>query len=106
MHACLGLCRRPSSLLAGLQDRRLYFVHSYRATPQPENRDWVLATTDYGGPFVSAVQRGNVCATQFHPEKSGAAGLDVVRSFLEGWEDEHFEAQMAHANGVLAYCHA
>lgn len=43
----------------------------------------MLATSDYGGEFVAAVQRGNVSATQFHPEKSGAAGLDVLRAFLE-----------------------
>jgi glutamine amidotransferase/cyclase len=43
----------------------------------------VLATSDYGGEFVAAVQKGNVCATQFHPEKSGAAGLDILRSFLD-----------------------
>ncbi|KAK9790518.1 hypothetical protein WJX73_005965 [Symbiochloris irregularis] len=50
--------RRPSSLLADLDHRRVYFVHSYRATPSPGNEDWVLSTTEYGGPFVSAVQRG------------------------------------------------
>ena len=61
----------------------MYFVNSYRATPSAANEDWVLATSDYGGPFVAAVQRGNVTATQFHPEKSGAAGLRVLRNFLE-----------------------
>lgn len=62
---------------------KLYFVHSYRAAVTPENAQWVAATTDYGdGPFISAVQRGAVFASQFHPEKSGPVGLEVVRSFL------------------------
>ena len=56
--------RRPSTLLGLLGDRRVYFVHSYHATPTPANADWVLATAEYGGEFVAAVQRGNVCATQ------------------------------------------
>ncbi|PRW58480.1 imidazole glycerol phosphate synthase chloroplastic [Chlorella sorokiniana] len=77
------IIKHPSALLSQVADRRVYFVHSYHATPSPENAEWVLATSDYGGEFVAAVQRGNVCATQFHPEKSGAAGLDILRSFLD-----------------------
>lgn len=113
-------CRHPSALLSQVADRRVYFVHSYHATPSPEvrrgelndwagcsagcccavaawfdwecavraasappysllsptphphpptpqNAEWVLATSDYGGEFVAAVQRGNVCATQVGP---------------------------------------
>lgn len=75
---------RPSPLFADYGGEKLYFVHSYRAMPGPENADWVLATTDYGDPFVSAVQRGRVAAVQFHPEKSGAAGLRLLRHFLAG----------------------
>ena len=64
-------------------DAKLYFVHSFRATPSAENAAWVLATTDYGGQrFISAVQRGNVFATQCHPEKSGQAGLRIFTAFL------------------------
>jgi glutamine amidotransferase/cyclase len=64
-------------------DAKLYFVHSFRAVPSAENAAWVLATTDYGGQrFVSAVQRGNVFATQCHPEKSGQAGLRIFTAFL------------------------
>ena len=70
-------------LLSQVGDRRVYFVHSFHGTPAPENADWVLATADYGGEFIAAIQKGNVCATQFHPEKSGQAGLDILRSFLE-----------------------
>ncbi|CAL8471931.1 g11473 [Coccomyxa elongata] len=75
--------RRQARLLSQVGDRRVYFVHSFRATPSPENEDWVLATSHYGGDFISAVQKGEVNATQFHPEKSGAAGLDIIQSFLE-----------------------
>ena len=59
-------------------------MHSYRAKPTGDNEDWVMATTSYGDDFVSVVEKGNVSATQFHPEKSGQAGLDVLRAFLEG----------------------
>ncbi|MEA3277794.1 MAG: imidazole glycerol phosphate synthase subunit HisF [Pseudomonadota bacterium] len=73
---------RSSPLLAGHEDEKLYFVHSYRALRESANADWVLATTDYGGEFVSAVQRGKVAAFQFHPEKSGTAGLALLERFL------------------------
>ena len=71
-------------MLERVGGRRVYFVHSYRAEPSAANADWVAATSDYGGPFIAAVRKGAVCATQFHPEKSGGAGLDVLRGFLEG----------------------
>lgn len=67
----------------GSADGKVYFVHSYRAAPSAANAAWVAATTDYGdGPFISAVQRGSVFATQFHPEKSGALGLAIFAAFL------------------------
>ena len=84
MHACRG----DGYLLSRVGGRRVYFVHSFRATPSPETEGCIAATSDYGGPFVAALQRGNLCATQFHPEKSGAAGLDVLRSFLDGQRAE------------------
>jgi imidazole glycerol-phosphate synthase len=74
--------RKQSPLFHGYDGDKLYFVHSYRALVTEENRDWVLTTTTYGGEFISAVQQGNVVACQFHPEKSGAAGLDILRNFL------------------------
>ena len=74
--------RRPSGLFSGYRQEKLYFVHSYRAVAGEENSDWVLCTTDYGGEFISGVQRGDVAAFQFHPEKSGAAGLAMLRNFL------------------------
>jgi glutamine amidotransferase len=58
-----------------------YFVHSYAV--YPEDQSIVLATTDYGGPFASIVGRGNVCGLQFHPEKSQAVGLRLLKNFLE-----------------------
>jgi glutamine amidotransferase/cyclase len=75
---------RESVLFANYGNEKLYFVHSYCAAPTPENAEWQLALTDYGTPFLSAVQRGNVSAVQFHPEKSGAVGLQVLKHFLTG----------------------
>jgi imidazole glycerol-phosphate synthase subunit HisH len=54
-----------------------YFVHSYAPPPG----DDVVATCDYGGPVVSAVARGSLWATQFHPEKSGPSGLALLSNF-------------------------
>ncbi|KAG2499823.1 hypothetical protein HYH03_002115 [Edaphochlamys debaryana] len=90
---------RPSDLLDGVGDRRVYYVHSYRATPSPANKDWVLATTQYGGEFVAAVNRGSVSAVQFHPEKSGATGLDILAGFLHPAQavEERRAAAAAHA---------
>jgi len=71
-----------SPLFDGYRGEKLYFVHSYRAVPEPANADWSLADTDYGGAFLSAVQKGKVAAVQFHPEKSGEAGLRFLDRFL------------------------
>ena len=62
-------------------DSNFYFVHSYVA--EPEDESVVAARTDYGAPFCSAVQRGPLFATQFHPEKSGALGLQLYKNFVE-----------------------
>jgi glutamine amidotransferase len=59
----------------------LYFVHSYYVEPQ--DRSVVATMTDYGLPFVSSVWRENIFACQFHPEKSQAAGLRIVKNFGE-----------------------
>ena len=58
-----------------------YFVHSYYA--DPEHTEGVAGTTNYGIPFCSAYARGNLVATQFHPEKSGTVGLQIYRNFLD-----------------------
>jgi glutamine amidotransferase/cyclase len=77
---------KPSPLFANFQNDKLYFVHSYRAVPSPENSDWILTTTNYGNEFISGVQKGRVAAFQFHPEKSGEAGLNILKNFLSGTE--------------------
>ena len=68
-----------SPLLAGLTAPAwAYFVHSYA----PDASDDVVATCDYGGSVVAAVERGRLWATQFHPEKSGAVGLRLLTNFV------------------------
>ena len=62
-------------------DSYFYFVHSYYA--QPDNLDHMVGETDYGSPFCCAVARDNIFATQFHPEKSAAAGLQMYRNFVK-----------------------
>jgi glutamine amidotransferase len=57
-----------------------YFVHAYHA--RPTDPSVVAATADYGGPFCAAVRRGRLFATQFHPEKSQAAGLELLAEWL------------------------
>ncbi|MCC2593007.1 imidazole glycerol phosphate synthase subunit HisH [Tessaracoccus sp. OS52] len=70
-----------SSLFRGLESERFYFVHSYAAlTPPPEA---VVTTAQHEeSVFVAAVERGLVSSTQFHPEKSGAAGAALLRNWL------------------------
>jgi glutamine amidotransferase/cyclase len=75
--------KQPTDLFDGLQgDEKFYFVHSYHVVS--DDPSVVLATTDYGYPFVSAVQKDNVQATQFHPEKSGRSGLRLLENFIRG----------------------
>lgn len=72
--------RRPHPLFAGIPDgTEFYFVHSYYVVP--EDDAIILGETDYGQLFPAAVERGNVMATQFHPEKSGHWGLQIYRNF-------------------------
>ena len=59
----------------------VYFVHSYYAANCSES---VIATAEYGANLTAAVQRGNVCGCQFHPEKSGRVGLNILKAFCEG----------------------
>ncbi|MFJ3491877.1 imidazole glycerol phosphate synthase subunit HisH [Leifsonia aquatica] len=76
-----------SRLFAGLHDERFYFVHSYAA------QDWTLEVTgpfpkphvtwaEHGSPFIAAVENGPLSATQFHPEKSGSAGIQLLRNWI------------------------
>ena len=62
------------------QDDFFYFVNSYYA--KPENGSDLWGTADYNGPFAAAVCRDNICAAQFHAEKSGEAGLALLGGFL------------------------
>ncbi|MEM7810642.1 MAG: imidazole glycerol phosphate synthase subunit HisH [Planctomycetota bacterium] len=71
---------KPSRLLGGLgDDASVYFVHSYYVVP--DDADVVATTTEYGPAFVSMVERGNLFATQFHPEKSQRDGLRILENF-------------------------
>ena len=73
---------REGSLFKGMdQDVRFYFVHSYHIVCNDEQD--VLATTDYGYGFVSAVQRENIMGAQFHPEKSHKFGMKLLKNFVE-----------------------
>lgn len=69
-----------SALFAGIgEGTRFYFVHSYAAFPGPDTGP--VGLTNHGAPFISAIERGPLAATQFHPEKSGDAGAQL----LENW---------------------
>ena len=71
---------RPSPLLDGCSTGQyVYFIHSYHAVPADPTI--VAATTEYGGPVAAVVGRGNVWATQFHPEKSGSVGTQMLANF-------------------------
>ncbi|HEY4056247.1 MAG TPA: imidazole glycerol phosphate synthase subunit HisH [Kofleriaceae bacterium] len=69
-------------LLASIADTAyFYFVHSFHALPTDESA--LVATTEHGGRVTAAVRKDNVFACQFHPEKSQAVGLDLLRAFVE-----------------------
>jgi glutamine amidotransferase len=73
---------RRGPILEGLEEGvHFYFVHAYYV--EPDDRENVAIETDYGGTFCSAVWRGTLFATQFHPEKSQAAGLRLLKNFAE-----------------------
>ena len=73
--------KQDSPLLEGVEpDTKFYFVHSYHIVPQDPSV--ILTTTTYDYPYASAVQQGNVMGTQFHPEKSGAAGMKLLENFI------------------------
>lgn len=61
------------------KEKYVYFVHSYHADNVPE--EYIIAKTNYGYDFVSAVQKENIYGLQFHPEKSGETGLAMLQSF-------------------------
>jgi len=73
---------RPSRMLAGAPAPAwVYFVHSYSVVPEGPAGASVVATCDYGGPVVAAVEQGTLWGCQFHPEKSGTTGLSILAAF-------------------------
>jgi glutamine amidotransferase len=74
-----------SALLAGIEDERFYFVHSYAAAQLLASRvagHPLVTTAEHGAGFVAAVEDGPLAGTQFHPEKSGDAGAHLVENWL------------------------
>ena len=72
--------RKKSAILPGADDVYVYFVHSYHAVTEPE---YVSSVTSYGADITASVEHENVFGAQFHPEKSGEQGLDILRKFAE-----------------------
>ena len=76
----LAILRR-SEMLDGISDGDMfYFVHSYYA--RPEDDSVIAATTEHGVEVTAAIQKDNLFATQFHPEKSGPKGLQILKNFV------------------------
>lgn len=69
---------KESKLFDGIDNMNFYFVHSYYVKTVKEN---ILTTTDYGIEFTSSVEKDNIHAVQFHPEKSGDSGLRLIKNF-------------------------
>lgn len=70
-----------NTILEGMEDKEVYFVHSYIL--QPRKEEDCLAATIYGGhKFCSVVKKGNIYGCQFHPEKSGQIGLSIIKNFV------------------------
>jgi len=73
---------REHPLFQGVEENSfVYFVHSYYV--DPEDKDTIIATTSYGMDVPAALCRDNICAVQFHPEKSGSIGLQILKNFGE-----------------------
>jgi glutamine amidotransferase len=72
---------KGSRLFAGMGSERFYFVHSYAA--KKTTSEAVVSTSVHGEEFIAAIEMEMVVATQFHPEKSGAAGLKLIRNWAD-----------------------
>jgi glutamine amidotransferase len=82
---------RSSPIFEGIPDGSyFYFLHSYYCVPEQD--EVVTATADYGATITAVIERDNVIATQFHPEKSGAHGLRFYRNFLNSAGDSSAQA--------------
>lgn len=78
----LRIVKRESNLLKGVpQDSWVYFVHSYRIEPVDQNL--IAAITDYGSKLPVVIERSNLFGTQFHPEKSGKIGAQIMKNFVK-----------------------
>jgi glutamine amidotransferase len=77
----ISIKRRPPCLEGIPDESYFYFVHSYYVVP--EDQGVVATTTHYGVEFTSSIWKDNVVAFQFHPEKSQARGLKILKSFAE-----------------------
>ncbi|ONM56748.1 Imidazole glycerol phosphate synthase hisHF chloroplastic, partial [Zea mays] len=73
---------KDTPLLQGADGQHVYFVHSYHVLPSDVNRDWISSICNYGDSFISSISMGNIQAVQFHPEKSGATELSILKEFL------------------------
>lgn len=71
---------KEMNLMRGLKNQRFYFVHSYAATTAPD--EFLQAKSNYGEEFVAAIQSGSLSAVQFHPEKSGDAGMQLLKNWV------------------------
>ncbi|KAL8159964.1 hypothetical protein V2J09_001501 [Rumex salicifolius] len=71
---------KDAGILDDIDNRHVYFVHSYRAVPSDDNKEWVSSTCNYGDEFIASIRRGNAYAVQFHPEKK--VGLSILKRFL------------------------
>lgn len=77
-----------SALFAGIAAERFYFVHSYGVRTADFTAGTAVSWAAHGGDrFVAAVEQGALASTQFHPEKSGAAGARMLRNWISGWVD-------------------
>lgn len=74
---------RNSEVFAGIEDERFYFVHSYAVISPEVSEDLLPSWSDYGAKFVSALEYRSLVATQFHPEKSGSAGLKLLSNWTK-----------------------
>lgn len=97
---------KDKSLYGLRPDSKYYYVHSYAAPYQEgelEKLGWSIAKAKYGNEdFIGAIAKDNILATQFHPEKSGAAGLRLIKAFLEGQQWSPLPFPPTQLNGAIS----
>jgi glutamine amidotransferase len=83
----LNILKKESRLFEGIQDKEyFYFVHSFSAVC--ENRSIISSTTDYGTELTASIERENIFALQFHPEKSSTMGMKILENFFNFVKEE------------------